>query len=166
MEAEQYSRATDGDRAAWRTCDGPGRVSGETMRVAPRVFESYDADGDAPELAFDLAVETGGAATVAVHCLPTQALNDERDLRYGVAVDGEERTVVSIDPEGGEHDPEWQQNVLRGAAIGRSTHRIEPGERTLRLTALDPGLVVDRIVVTTDDGRDSYLGPRTTAVDD
>lgn len=91
----------------------------------------------------------------------------ERDLRYAVGFEEGKRQSLSIDPHGGEHDPEWQQNVLRGAAIGTSEHRIEePGTHTLRLWALDPGLVVDRIVVYADGERTTYLGPRETSVDD
>lgn len=69
---------------------------------------------------------------------------------------------VFVDPAGGEHDLTWQEAVLRGAAVGTTTDRVEAGERTLRLDALDPGLHVDRVVVYTTGERTTHLGPRET----
>jgi len=179
IEAEHYSRATDGSPGTWERSDIPGRVSGATVAVRPSVFASYQPDSDTladndrhadsddpPRLEYDVVLSTAGTVVVEVQCVPTQALTADRDLRYAVAFGDGERRTVSIDPDGGEHDPEWQRNVLRGAAIGVSTHRVDsPGAQTLRLSALDPGLVVDRIVVYADGERTTYLGPRETAID-
>ncbi|WP_123537688.1 glycosyl hydrolase 115 family protein [Halosimplex salinum] len=160
VEAEAYGRRTPGEHARWTACDVPGRHSGAAMALDPPVFESHDPE-DAPTLAFDLDLPAG-EATVTVYCLPTQALTADRDLRYAVTL-GDDRRVVSIDPDGGEHDPEWQGNVLRGAAVGTSTHTVD-GSGTLVLAGLDPGLVVDRIVVTVGGEHETYLGPRATHV--
>ncbi|RRJ29442.1 glycosyl hydrolase 115 family protein [Halocatena pleomorpha] len=166
IEAEHYSRAHDGDRSAWDRCDVPGRVSGSTIAVAPSTFPSYSPDSDAvPLLEYDIEVSTVGSVDVEVQCVPTQPLNERRSLRYAISIDGGERAVVSIDPDGDEHDPQWQRNVLRGATITTTTHEIETlGSHTLQLRALDPGLIVDRIVVYTDCDRETYLGPRESTV--
>lgn len=167
IEAEQYSRAVDGSVGTWERCDVPGRVSGETIAVQPSLFSSYLPESDnAPRLEYDIDLTTAGSVEIEVQCIPTQALNARRDLRYAVELDGEKRRTVSIDPEGGEHDPEWQRNVLRGTAIGVTRHRVDqPRKHTLRLSALDPGLIVDRIIIYTDGERMTYLGPRETAVE-
>jgi len=157
VEAEAYSRQTAGETARWVESDVPGRVSGASMALEPSVFDALDPD-TAPALEYDVALPTG-EVTVTVYCLPAQALTSERDLRYAVTLGGERR-VVSIDPEGGEHDPEWQGNVLRGAAVGTTTHAVD-GSETLRIAGLDPGLVVDRVVISAD-GDETYLGPRAT----
>ncbi|SFL33626.1 Glycosyl hydrolase family 115 [Halogranum rubrum] len=167
IEAEHASRTTTGSPGRWVSCDAPGRLSGATVCTEPTRFPSHDSRATAPCLEYDVALDSYGTATVDVQCLPTQALNDHRDLRYAVAFDDGPRTVVSVDPEGDEHHPEWQANVLRGAAIGTSEHDVDAAEaHTLRLWALDPGLVVDRVVVYTDAERATYLGPRETAIDD
>ncbi|WP_226482780.1 glycosyl hydrolase 115 family protein [Natrinema amylolyticum] len=167
IEAERYSSARDGDPGVWTRCDVPGRVSGTTVAVEPSIFSSHDpGSDDAPLLEYDIELSATGSVDVEVQCIPTQALNERRDLRYEVAIDGGESAVVSIDPDGGEHDPQWQANVLRGAAIGTTTHEIETARtHTLQLHALDPGLIVDRIVVYTDGERKTYLGPRESAIE-
>ncbi|WP_121741503.1 glycosyl hydrolase 115 family protein [Natronorubrum halophilum] len=167
IEAEHYSGSTDGDPGVWTGCDVPGRVSGTTVAAEPATFPSHAPGSDAaPVLEYDIELSTVGSVEIEVHCLPTQALNEHWDLRYAVSVDDGERAVVSIDPDGGEHDPQWQRNVLRGAAITTTMHTIEAsGTHTLQLRALDPGLVVDRIVVYADRGRRTYLGPRETPLE-
>ncbi|WP_255681372.1 glycosyl hydrolase 115 family protein [Natrinema sp. SYSU A 869] len=167
IEAERYSRTHDGDPGVWTRCDVPGRVSGTTVAVEPSTFSSHDPGSDAaPLLEYDIELSTTGSVDIEVQCIPTQALNEQRDLRYAVSVDSGERAVVSTDPDGGEHDPQWQVNVLRGATIETTTHEIETrGTHTLQLRALDPGLVVDRIVVYADRDRETYLGPRESALE-
>lgn len=167
IEAEHYSRAVDGSPGSWKRCDVPGRVSGTTVAVDPSVFSSHSPESDdAPRLEYDIVLNATESVEVEVQCVPTQALDSERDLRYTIALDDGKRRAVSIDPEGDEHDPEWQRNVLRGAAIGVSVHHVdEPGKHTLRLSALDPGLIMDRIVVYANGERTTYLGPRETAVE-
>lgn len=167
IEAEHYSRAHDGDLGIWSQCDIPGRVSGATIAVEPATFPSHAPDSDAaPLLEYDIELSTTGPVDVEVQCIPAQALNEQRDLRYTVSIDRDERAVVSIDPDGGEHDSQWQRNVLRGATIAATTHEIEtPGTHTLQLRALDPGLIVDRIVVRADRDRKTYLGPRESALE-
>ncbi|AHG01821.1 hypothetical protein HALLA_00590 (plasmid) [Halostagnicola larsenii XH-48] len=166
IEAEHFSYAVGGSSETWERCEVPGRVSGETMAIRPSLFSSYGLESDdAPSLEYDVNFTSSGLVEIEVHCVPTQAINSERDLRYAVALDEEDRRAVSIAPNGGEHDPEWQQNVLRGAAIGVSKHRVtEPGKQTLRLSALDPGLIVDRIIIYKGGERSTYLGPRETMV--
>ena len=165
IEAERYTDSREGDPGIWTQSDIPGRVSGATVGVQPATFSSYAPESDsAPLLEYDVELSSTGPVDIEVQCTPTQALTEHRDLRYAVSVDDGERAVASIDPDGGEHDPQWQQNVLRGTAIATTTHEIESdGIHTLQLRALDPGLVVDRIVIYTDRTRETYLGPRESA---
>jgi hypothetical protein len=165
MEAEHATVRCDGSRARWVDARVPGRISRQTVAVAPSVFESYEPDADgAPALEFTVDVCEAETFKMDVYCIPTQSLTVDSDLRYAVDF-GQDRTVISIDPDGGEHDHIWQQNVLRGAAVGTTRHEVTSGGVTqLTLEALDPGLVVDRIVVFTGKRPETYLGPRETLI--
>ncbi|AHG01349.1 hypothetical protein HALLA_02905 (plasmid) [Halostagnicola larsenii XH-48] len=167
IEAEQYTDTRAGDPGFWTRCDVPGRTSGTTVAVRPATFSSHEPESDsAPLVEYDVELSTTGSVDIEVQCTPTQALTEHRDLRYAVSIDDGERQVASIDPDGGEHDPQWQQNVLRGAAIATTSHDIETaGTHTIQLRALDPGLVVDRIVIYTERTGETYLGPRESALE-
>lgn len=168
IEAERYSRSVAGETGDWTESEVPGRVSGATVAVDLPLHGTRDRSlAEAPYLEYDVELTASGTVEIEVQCVPTQAITEQRELRYAVAIDGSDPVTVSIDPDGGEHDPEWQRNVLRGAAIGTTSHEVDESEtHTLRLWGLDPGLVVDRIVVYSDGERRTYLGPRETAVDD
>ena len=99
-----------------------------------------------------------------MYCLPTQALTGEHDLRYAVTF-GDDRASASVDVDGGEHNHTWQQNALRGAAVGTSIHDVSTsGVVILAIDAPDPGLVIDRIVLRSDEKTRTYLGPCETSI--
>ncbi|WP_313030582.1 hypothetical protein, partial [Massilia alkalitolerans] len=53
---------------------------------------------------------------------------------------------------------EWKQNVLSNMAVRSTTlDRLQPGVHRLRVYALDPGVVLDRIDVVMD-GAPPYYG--------
>jgi hypothetical protein len=72
---------------------------------------------------------------------------------------------VDVETRGNEHDKQWQQNVLRGAAINTTRHQIPTaGSHTLRIWMVDPGVVIDQIFMDAGGIRQSYLGPPETCV--
>jgi hypothetical protein len=63
-----------------------------------------------------------------------------------------------------EHDPKWQENVLRNLAEAADASSIaQPGLHTLNVWMVDPGIVIDEIIATTGGaGGAGYLGPAET----
>jgi hypothetical protein len=55
---------------------------------------------------------------------------------------------------------DWEESVRRNINVVSSEHMIaESGPHVLKFWAVDPGIVLQRIVVETGDVRPSYLGP-------
>jgi hypothetical protein len=95
---------------------------------------------------------------------PTLNFVPGRGLRFAVSVDDEPRTIVDAL----EHnsDKDWAQAVSDGVRRVTVPLKIQaPGYHTLKIWAVDPGLVVERVVVshgaTGANGslKPSYLGP-------
>jgi hypothetical protein len=84
-------------------------------------------------------------------------------VRYAIAFDNEEPKVVTLVP--GDFDAmngnrEWEQSVSNNYRIGKSTHEISSdGYHTLKIWMIDPGVVLQKIVVNTGGVKPSYLGP-------
>ncbi|MEJ2568310.1 MAG: hypothetical protein P8Z50_05490 [candidate division WOR-3 bacterium] len=58
------------------------------------------------------------------------------------------------------YPPTWNQAVMENIKILTSEHSIEnPGEHTLKFWMVDPGLVLQKVVVETKEIPSSYLGP-------
>ena len=86
-----------------------------------------------------------------------------RDLRIGISVDGEAAQLLTVLPAGfnaenGNRD--WEETVRNSTRYvkGKITVR-EPGYHTLKIWMIDPGMVLEKIVVNTGGLRPSYLGP-------
>jgi hypothetical protein len=102
-----------------------------------------------------------GDVEVTAYCLPTRRINDARGLRYAIAIDDETPQIVDFNQLN--EDQVWQQNVMRDAAITVSKHKLgAPGKHTLRIYMVDPGVVMDKIVVNLGGVKESYLGPPET----
>jgi hypothetical protein len=158
MEAEHFTRHTDRNGAGWRTLPDLGRT-GDTVAVFPTTTPSIDVPENGPSLEYDFYVFHPGKARVLVTALPTERIHAGRHLRYAVAVDDASPAVVNLEDAG-----RWEDNVLRAAVTGASDGAVgKPGKHTLKIWMMDPGVVLDKIVLDFGGLKPSYLGPPETA---
>jgi hypothetical protein len=86
------------------------------------------------------------APEVTVFTLPTHPLNKSYGLRYAVSIDGGEPQEVNFKTEG--RSAEWKNNVLSNNAIRKITMpALKPGKHQLKIYAVDPGVIIDRILI-------------------
>jgi hypothetical protein len=97
-----------------------------------------------------------GDATVNVYFSPTLNFHVS-GLRYAISIDDEQPQVVNIN---GKYDVrDWGEWVANNINIQKTTHAVTPGKHTIKFWMIDPGLVLQKIVVETGPHRESYLGP-------
>jgi hypothetical protein len=156
LEAEHPTRAIEGKATAWKVIRGLGR-SGDAIALLPTT--SIPA---AATLEYDFKVEQAGGVKVLVYCLPTQPIHSGLKARYSVSIDSGKPAVADIAT--AEFSRPWSTNVLRAAAIGIFAQMLErPGEHTLKLQPLDPGLVFDKVVIDLGGLKPTHLGPPETS---
>src|SRR5690606_15141521 len=106
--------------------------------------------------------------TITGDCLPTQRAHEGRGVRYALSIDDAEPVIVDFGEDGGasgEHGNRWRQNVSRNITEAISHHTIDrPGRHTLKLWMVDPGIVVDKLVIDFGGVRPSEMGPLETRV--
>ncbi|MDX1674319.1 MAG: glycosyl hydrolase 115 family protein [Longimicrobiales bacterium] len=157
MEAEHYTRAIAGGDLEWLRVPGLGRT-GSSMTLTPVTHEPLEPGGSSPRLEYRMHLFEGGDVTVYAYLSPTLDYDDTGGLRYGVSIDDGPIRVVNVVADTSQ--PAWEQAVANNIRIGRSTHTVDgPGPHVLRLWAVDPGAVFQRIVVDTGGLEPSYLGP-------
>ena len=94
---------------------------------------------------------------------PTLNTIPGRGLRYAVAFDNETPQVVTLVPanysaQNGNLD--WEKSVENNGRHSRSTHVLaQPGYHVLKFWMVDPGVVVEKLIVDAGGLRPSYLGP-------
>ena len=164
IEAEHFTRNTARGDAQWQVIPGLGR-SGDSVTVFPVTTPSIDKAEDvvkrAPRLEYDMTTISAGQVEVTTYCLPTRRIHEERGLRYAIAIDEEPPQIIDFNEE--IEGPRWSQNVLRNAAINSTRHSIAAaGRHTLKIWMMDPGVILDKIVVNAGGVKESYLGPPET----
>ena len=92
-------------------------------------------------LSYSFTVAKEGDYVLTTVLIPTHPV-DNGDVRYSVSVDDQPATVFSLkEPFRSER---WKLNVLSGQTQRSQTLHLQPGRHTLKLTAIDDHIVVDR----------------------
>jgi len=89
---------------------------------------------------------------------PTLNFTPERGLRYAISFDDEPPQV--IDALAHNEQGDWETSVKDSVRKVRSTHTLAaPGIHTLKFRMVDPGIVLEKLVVDLGGVKPSYLGP-------
>jgi hypothetical protein len=157
IEAEHFSRALAPAGREWKRIPDHGRtLSG--MTAWPVTVTASDLSPAGMRLEYRLYLFKEGSVTVNAFLAPTQKFQPGPGLRYAVSFDDDPPQVVNVHAD--ESLAAWERTVAEGVTILASTHAIpSAGYHTLKIWALDPGLVFQKIVVDTGGLRPSYLGP-------
>ena len=113
--------------------------------VQPFDTPSYQMENimEAPYVEYELDLSDEDS-TIEVRTLPTLRVYDGRDARYAVQLGDSEPVIFSIHT--GDFTAEWRWNVLRGYA-SRTLPVSTPGPQKLRIYLLDPGIVLQEVLV-------------------
>jgi hypothetical protein len=108
------------------------------------------------------ATSTSPAANLTVYMPPSFNVDPQAPFRYAFALDNGTPTVVSPVPSStlGAMPRDWRDSVVNGARVVTSgLGRVERGVHRLNLWLLEPGTVVQRVVLDMGGLEASYLGP-------
>lgn len=140
IPARAYLRAS----AGVTTLPGLG-IEDASVSVWPLDMKAYaDSElSEAPYVEYRVPVKAG-RNRVQVRCLPTFPINTDYDLRLALSVDGTfvtKKSIKTIAMKGW-----WHTTVVQGYAdVSIDCEKEADGEVTLRVSMLDPGIVVSEI---------------------
>ncbi|HEX8118536.1 MAG TPA: glycosyl hydrolase 115 family protein, partial [Pyrinomonadaceae bacterium] len=167
IEAEHFTAKTDRAGAAWQVVGGLGRT-GDSVAVFPEDAPSFElarAAREAPSLEYSMHLFRAGEFELTFYLLPTQPVRGTAGLRFAYSVDGAAPRELAAGAGVEVTSKEWAQNVLSATTKTTATVKLDaPGAHVLRVYMLDPGVVLDKIVLNTGGLRPSYLGPPETRV--
>jgi hypothetical protein len=118
----------------------------------------------APVLEYQFYLFKTGQFNVLCYLVPTFPLVAGRGLRHAVGLDDESPHLVTVDAGLAVPSKTWQQNVLDETTTGSTTLNVAAGPHVLKIYMVDPGVVLDKIVMDAGGVRPSYLGPVETKV--
>lgn len=170
IEAPNYSRnITDGE-IGWKHIPQLGRTE-SSMIAFPALADSRNPGGeDDPRLEYDLHLFSEGEVTVRAYLSPTKNYRGEEEgFQLGVSFNDEDPAIVNIHDDilgwdeygyDSEQYAAWADWAANNINTVESTHTIEEaGSHTLNFWMADPGVVLQKIVIETDEVGETYLGP-------
>ncbi len=161
IEAQDYSRKSESDNIKWITIPNLGRTS-SAVTFFP-VTANVELSKETPHLEYDIYLFKKGNINVNVYLSPTLDFNDHHaedsiGLLFAVSIDDEIPKIVNMHK--GINLRLWEKWVAENINIQQTTHVVnEPGKHVLKIWAIDPGVVIQKIVVETGKIGYSYLGP-------
>ncbi|MBT5426358.1 MAG: hypothetical protein HOK84_09195 [Bacteroidetes bacterium] len=155
IEAEHFSRKTRGKEAEWEIIQGLGR-SGNSVTVLPsNVKRSNNTDEiltHSPCIEYDIYLFTTGEAGIQLNCSPGNPINADYGLTLAFTIDDGEPQLVKY--------KRGQKKLMDNLMFLRGEFNIQKsGEHTLKIWMVDPGIVIDKIIIDTGGIKESYLGP-------
>jgi hypothetical protein len=107
-------------------------------------------------LSYEFATSTEGHARLDFVALPVHALTSANKVRLAYRLDDGPPKLLDFETFG--RSDEWKSNVLSNTAVRSvSVRSLAAGPHRLRVYALDPGVILDRINISFD-GAPRYYG--------
>ena len=157
IEAPHYTRKIDQPSARWEKIDDLGRTD-SAMTIFPVTAESTLPDKNAPCLEYVIYLFKAGTATVDAILSPTLNFVPGRGLRYAISFDDAPPQI--IDALADKSPEAWSTAVKDSVRKSKSAHPIaSPGYHMLKFWMVDPGVVLQKLVVDLGGVKPSYLGP-------
>lgn len=154
IEAENYARKQNGNDIRWEVIPHFGKtVSGVT--TFPQ--NNYPSTKEEIYLEYDIDFETAGEIELQLLLAPTLNFNDNKGLKYEVSFNNETPQQINFNGHYRGELGKWQaEHIIRST----TRHTIsKPGVHTLRYRVMDPGIVLQKILIDTGGLKPSYLGP-------
>ncbi|CAG7655968.1 glycosyl hydrolase 115 family protein [Streptomyces bryophytorum] len=163
IEAAHASRAVAAGGVSWVCLTDIGRT-GSGMRPSPVTAPRQTPGGGSARLEYELTLFSAGEVTVSAYVSPRNDVFARGGLAYAVSFDGDAPQTVNITAASGANDGtmnrQWERNTSNNVNLTTTTHRIgRPGRHVLKFWAVDPTVVLQKLVVDTGGLRPSYLGP-------
>ncbi len=129
------------------------------MEAMPVTAPAQTPGGNSPRLEYRLYLSDTGTVHIQAYFSPTLDFTGTGLLRYGISIDDEAPQIVNL-AEGMATRGVWDKWVSDNIIIKTSEHAIgKPGLHVLKYWLVDPGPVLQKIVVDAGGVRPSYLGP-------
>ena len=156
MEAEHYTRKVDVGAVKWAKIPDLGRTL-SSMSVFPVTAPSATPGVNSPCLEYQMYLFSAGKAEVESIIAPSLDFVPGRAQRFAVSLDDEKPQIVEVPRQTSRN---WDAAVRDSVFRLKSTHNVaEPGYHTLKFWMVDPGVVLQKLVVNLGGVKPSYLGP-------
>lgn len=164
IEAEHFTKKVDAGAARWDKIDGLGNTL-SAMTIFPFTAPSVTPPENSPHLEYKMYLFHAGKVRVETRIAPTLNFVAGRGLRFALSFDDAPPQIITAVPENysvgsGDFNRDWGITVSDNVRKVKTDFNLEKaGEHTLKFWMVDPGVVLEKIIVDCDGVKPSYLGP-------
>jgi hypothetical protein len=156
IHAENFSRVHNSAKGTWKILKDHGKTS-SAITTHP-VTEGELKISDSVSVEYDIHLLDTGSVAITVYTSPTIDFHNTGGLRYAIAINGNSPQIVNIHQN--KSPRAWERSVADNIIKTTSHHKIvKPGVQTIHIWRIDPGVVVQKVVVDRGGLKPSYLGP-------
>ncbi len=161
IEAGHFTKTINKPEVRWQLIPGIGRT-GSGMTVTPVTASRQNPGSGSPVLEYKMMLLDTGRMNVQVYFSPTLNFNG-KELQYAISFDDDSPEIFNLHPDNS--NKSWQQWVANNIIIDSAAlHINKKGIHILKYWMVDPGFVLQKIVVDIKGVKPSYLGPPETFV--
>lgn len=156
IEAEHYTKNLAISNASWKLIPGLGRTL-SAMHPIPVTASRQIPKTGSPVLEYNIYLFTKGEIKVNTILSPTLNIFNDEGLELAVSIDDKEPQILNMHQNFSFQD--WEDAVKSNSRVLTSTHTIsQAGNHTLKVWMVDPGIVLEKIIIQTGETKQSYLG--------
>ena len=157
IEAEDFTKKIDAGPVRWEKIADYGRTL-SSMTVFPATARSVTPPQDSPCLEYRMYLFDPGKVAVEAILAPTLNFVPGRGLRFAISFDDQPPQVIDALARNSLAD--WETSVRDSVRKVKSSHSLaQSGYHTLKFWMVDPGVVLQKLVVDLGGVKPSYLGP-------
>ncbi|WP_223598824.1 glycosyl hydrolase 115 family protein [Chryseobacterium sp. GVT01B] len=153
IEAENFARMHQSEKIYWEVIPDFGKTKSGVTTFPQNAYPKND---ESIWLEYDINFESKGEFDVQLLLAPTLNFNHNKGLRYEISFDNETPQIVNFNGHYKGELGKWQsEHIIKSI----TKHAIsQTGKHTLRFRVLEPGIVLEKILINTGGLKPSYLG--------
>ncbi|WP_337968900.1 glycosyl hydrolase 115 family protein [uncultured Flavobacterium sp.] len=153
IEAEHFSKANNSERIHWEVIPDFGKTKSGITTFPQNLYPDKQED---IFVEYEIDFASAGNFNVELLLAPTLNFNSNKGLLYEVSFDGENPQLVNFNGKYRGELGKWQaEHIIHSV----TAHQIlKAGRHILRFRVLDPGIVLEKILINTGGLKPAYLG--------
>ncbi|WP_051197515.1 glycosyl hydrolase 115 family protein [Flavobacterium soli] len=164
IEAEHFAKNSNEGERKWIKIEDYGLTLSGMRATGPVDAPSATPGKDAPCMEYPMHLFTEGEVEINLITSPLLNFIPGRDNRIAVSFDDEKPEYITNVPDDYKIEytnKDWSESVVNQVRKIKTKLKInKKGYHTLKVWMIDPGVVVQKIIVNTGGLKESYLGPQ------
>ena len=164
IEADHFTNAVNSNGIKWKVIPDLGRT-GNAITTFPVTSPIQKITPTSAHLEFEVYTYSKDSLKINTYFSPTlNYYNTDDGLQYAISIDNEAPQIISINKEDRNTGAGiWNKWVGENIIIKTSRHKIsQPGKHIVKYWAVNPGVVLQKLVLDFGGVEPSYLGPPET----